>query len=75
MKPLLSEEPSGEEVRAFSLNRAESIKPSPEEIAGKAYFIYVNEGYPQGRDVQHWLDAETQLVTQTARTRIHGSHN
>jgi hypothetical protein len=74
MKPRLSENPGSEEPRG-SLNPSQVIKPAPEEIAGKAYFIYVNEGFPHGHDVQHWLDAETQLITQSTRTRIHGSHN
>ncbi len=31
------------------------------EIATRAYFIYVSEGCPPGREMQHWLDAEAQL--------------
>lgn len=31
------------------------------EIATRAYFIYVREGYPSGREMQHWLEAEAQL--------------
>jgi hypothetical protein len=27
-------------------------------IATRAYFIYQSEGCPEGRDVQHWLEAE-----------------
>ena len=38
-------------------------KPSHDKVARKAYEIYLKEGCPQGRDVQHWLDAETQLST------------
>lgn len=73
MNPQLYEKPESEEPRGII--PPEFIKPSPKEIAGKAYFIYVNEGFPQGRDVQHWLDAEKQLITQSTRARIHGSHN
>ena len=36
-------------------------KPSHDEVARKAYEIYMKEGCPQGRDVQHWLDAESQI--------------
>jgi hypothetical protein len=36
-------------------------KPSPHEIAGKAYEIYLKEGRPQGRDLQHWLQAESEV--------------
>jgi hypothetical protein len=34
-----------------------------DEVAKKAYFIYLNQGRPQGRDVQHWLEAEAQVVS------------
>lgn len=46
--------------------------PSPDEVARKAYFTYVNEGSPLGRDVQHWLDAEAQLIAERNLTRVHG---
>ena len=49
--------------------------PSAEEVARKAYFVYVNEGSPDGRDVQHWLDAEAHLIKDRNRTRTHGFHN
>ena len=35
--------------------------PSQDEVARKAYEIYLAEGCPQGRDVQHWLAAESQV--------------
>lgn len=35
--------------------------PSPDQIAKRAYFTYLNEGSLPGRDEQHWLDAEAQL--------------
>ncbi len=31
-------------------------------IATRAYFIYGREGRPQGRELQHWLEAEAQLT-------------
>ena len=43
----------------------------PDEVARKAYFAYVNEGSPQGRDVQHWLDAEARLIQERKATRTH----
>ena len=49
--------------------------PSPDEIARRAYFTYVNEGAPLGRHVQHWLDAEAQLIAERNRTRTHGYRN
>jgi Cu2+-exporting ATPase len=33
-------------------------KPAKDEVAQKAYAIYVKEGRPQGHDVQNWLEAE-----------------
>jgi len=46
--------------------------PSPDEVARRAYFTYVNLGAPPGRDVQHWLDAEAELIAERNRTRVHG---
>src|SRR5450759_4165503 len=36
-------------------------KPAQEEVAKKAYALYVEEGRPQGHAVQNWLAAETKL--------------
>ena len=47
----------------------------PEELARTAYFAYVNEGCPEGRHVQHWLDAEAGLIKARNLTRTHASHN
>jgi hypothetical protein len=49
--------------------------PSADEVARRAYFTYVNQGSPQGRAVQHWLEAEAQLVVERNLTRVHGFHN
>jgi hypothetical protein len=49
--------------------------PSPDEVARKAYFAYANAGSANGNDVQHWLDAEAELIQERDRTRIHGYHN
>ena len=48
---------------------------SPDEVARKAYFTYVNEGSQPGHDVQHWLEAEAELLAERNRTRVHGFHN
>jgi len=37
------------------------FKPSPDEVAKKAYFIYLNSGSQSGQEVKHWLEAEAQL--------------
>jgi hypothetical protein len=49
--------------------------PSTDEVARRAYFAYVNEGSPLGRHVQHWLDAEAQLIAERNLTRVHGFRN
>ena len=49
--------------------------PSPDEVARKAYFSYVNQGSLPGHDVQHWLEAEAQLLAERNLTRAHGFHN
>jgi hypothetical protein len=49
--------------------------PSADEVARKAYFSYVNEGSLPGRDVQHWLKAEADLLAERNLTRVHGFHN
>jgi hypothetical protein len=49
--------------------------PSPDEVARKAYFSYENQGSLPGHDVQHWLEAEAQLIAERKLTRAHGFHN
>jgi len=48
---------------------------SPDEVARKAYFSYLNEGSLPGHDVEHWLTAEAQLIAERNLTRVHGFHN
>jgi Protein of unknown function (DUF2934) len=63
-------------IAAANLNQnAVNFVPSPDEVARRAYFSYVNEGSPPGRDVQHWLEAEAQLLAERNLTRTHGFHN
>ena len=38
-----------------------ATKPAQDEVAKKAYAIYLKEGRPQGRDMQNWLEAETNM--------------
>jgi hypothetical protein len=44
-----------------------AIVPSPDEIAKRAYFSYVNEGSLPGREEQQWLKAEAQLLREIAK--------
>jgi len=39
-----------------------AAKPSHEEVAKRAYLIYRKQGCPDGRDVEHWLAAEAQMM-------------
>ena len=58
------------------LSRKEvDMAPSPDEVARRAYFSYVNQGSQPGRDVQHWLAAEAELIAERNLTRTHGFHN
>jgi hypothetical protein len=45
--------------------------PSREEIAQRAHALYVDQGCPHGKDVQHWLEAETHVM----KTRKDGRTN
>jgi hypothetical protein len=59
---------------ALSQNETD-FAPSPDEVARRAYFSYENEGSLPGRDVQHWLKAEAELIADRNLTRVHGFHN
>jgi len=49
--------------------------PSASEVATRAYFSYAKQGFPHGRDVQHWLEAESEILTERNLTRTHGYPN
>jgi len=58
------------------LNKNETgFLPSTDEVARRAYFSYVNEDSLPGREVQHWLEAEAQLIEERNLSRVHGFHN
>lgn len=38
-------------------------KPTPEEVAQRAYENYESDGSQHGNDVEHWLAAEAGLLT------------
>jgi Protein of unknown function (DUF2934) len=40
-----------------------NAKPSHDEVAKRAYYLYLKQGCPQGKDVQHWLEAEAQMAS------------
>jgi hypothetical protein len=47
------------------------LKPSPDEVAKRAYLNYVNQGSLPGYDKQHWLEAEAQLVTERNLAKVY----
>jgi hypothetical protein len=46
-------------------SRAATHVLTSDEVAKRAYFIYLNQGSPQGREVDHWLSAEAELIADT----------
>jgi hypothetical protein len=34
----------------------------PEDIAVRAYLLFVSSGHQHGRDLEHWLEAERELT-------------
>ena len=61
---------------AGELNQSEhEFAASQDEVARRAYFTYVNQGAAHGHDVQHWLQAEAQLIEERNLTRVHGFHH
>ena len=42
-------------------NMSDSNTPTHEQITRRAYEIFVERGQPEGRDLEHWLEAEKQL--------------
>jgi hypothetical protein len=46
-------------TKAYALASPPEITEA--EIATCAYFIYVSEGCPAGREMDHWLEAEARL--------------
>jgi hypothetical protein len=67
--------PQDQKPPAASRQSPEDFAPSADEVARRAFFSYVNQGSPPGRDAQHWLEAEAQLLAERNLTRIHGFHN
>lgn len=56
--------PAADPSEAFRLTHEE---PTPEEIAAEAYAIYIAQGREDGRDIDHWLEAERALRTSERR--------
>jgi hypothetical protein len=47
---------------ALPKQTAIDVRPSRDEVTRRAYAIYLDQGSPQGHDVEHWLEAEAQVM-------------
>jgi methyl coenzyme M reductase gamma subunit len=47
--------------RTRSRARGHATEPTHQAIAVRAYELYAASGYPHGRDVEFWLEAEREL--------------
>ena len=63
-----SHEPKQQAVNTQQSTSAPALKqaktnfqPTPDAVAKKAYFSYLNGGSQPGQEVKHWLEAEAQL--------------
>jgi Cu2+-exporting ATPase len=57
-----------------NMNKPET-KPVQDDVAKKAYDIYVKEGRPQGHAKQNWMDAEKQLQHSGSSHPDHHDHH
>jgi hypothetical protein len=42
------------------------MQPDKVQIADRSYFIWENEGRPEGKALEHWLRAQEELAAETA---------
>ncbi|MDI1313715.1 DUF2934 domain-containing protein [Prosthecobacter sp.] len=61
-KPALATKPARKPTAASPKKPEAASQITREEIATRAYFIYVSAGCPEGQEMQHWLEAEAQLT-------------
>jgi hypothetical protein len=53
---------AGKTAAAGTGASARSAVATPEMVAVRAYEIYLAEGCPEGREVEHWVRAEAELL-------------
>lgn len=59
--------PDGLKLRAmqssneFPPARAVLTPPTDEQVAALAHALWIDRGQPEGRDLEHWFEAERQL--------------
>ncbi|MFO1475173.1 MAG: DUF2934 domain-containing protein [Verrucomicrobiota bacterium] len=54
------------ELPKMSQQQQKTIRPTHDEIARRAYEIFLERGSPEGRDQEHWYAAESELSGLTA---------
>ena len=59
-EPARAKSPSWPAAPNETQNEADAAR---ETVAVQAYSIYVQQGRPEGRDVQHWLEAEARVLS------------
>jgi hypothetical protein len=52
------------------MSEQQAAGASPDEIRMRSYLIWEREGRPFGRDVDHWLRAEAELMKEAGKTAI-----
>ena len=60
--------PKTQTVAAAAPTLAPARKITTEQIARRAYCIWAEQGRPTGKDTEHWLLAEKQLLTNLSLT-------
>lgn len=50
---------------------APDTTPTEQQIAQRAYEIYLLEGQPEGQALEHWLQAETELKERLRKMPVH----
>jgi len=56
----------------MAIESTEFQAPIPDEVAICAYLIWEREGRPLGREKEHWIEAETQLLACRAHDKWTG---
>jgi len=60
----------------FPMNSSKpETEPARDEVAKKAYSLYLEEGCPQGHDVRNWLEAEAQMAHTGSGHSDHSDHH
>ena len=59
--PVAADQLDEQEERQIGLNKAGVVRPTDEQIARRAYELYLNRGQISGHELEDWLQAEREL--------------